>query len=261
MEFETLTLKVQENVGTITFNRPEAANAINLRLAQELFAAVTQCEDDSVRAVVVTGSGPFFCAGGDVKEFASHPEDTPRHIKELATWLHAALSRLTRLPAPVIAAVNGTAAGAGFSLAIACDLTLAAQSARFVMAYTGIGLTPDGGSTYFLPRLVGPRRTLELILTNRTLSAQEAEAWGLVSWVVADADLATEAATLASRLAAGPTAAFATSKRLLRLSATESLETQLENETQAIAAAARSQDFGEGLSAFLAKRPPRFSGR
>lgn len=261
MEFQTLTLKVENGVATITLNRPEAANAINLRMAQELVAAFSQCEDSAVRAVLITGSGRFFSAGGDLKEFASHVGDVPTRSKEVATWLHVAVARLARLAAPVVAAVNGTAAGAGFSLAMACDLALAAQSARFVMAYTSIGLTPDGSSSYFLPRLVGVRRALELTLTNRLLSAQEAEAWGLVNRVVADDQLPAEAAALAARLAAGPTTAFAAAKRLLLLSATESLETQMEHEAQAIGAAAQTEDFREGLDAFLAKRSPNFQGR
>lgn len=168
---------------------------------------------------------------------------------------HAAVSRLTRMDPPVIAAVNGTAAGAGMSLACACDLVLAAESARFTMAYTKVGLTPDGSSTYFLSRLVGLRRALELALTNRVLSAQEAFDWGIVSRVVADGELMAQADALAADLASGA-AALGASKRLLYGGWTETLETQLEHESQTISDISRTKDGKEGIATFLEKRAP-----
>jgi 2-(1,2-epoxy-1,2-dihydrophenyl)acetyl-CoA isomerase len=211
--------------------------------------------------VVITGAGRMFCAGGDLKSFATQGEQLPYHLQEVTTYLHAAISRFTRMDPPVIAAVNGTTAGAGMSLACACDIVLAAESARFTMAYTRAGLTPDGSSTYFLSRLVGLKRALELTLTNRLLSAQEAQEWGIVTRVVADANLLTEASALAAQLAGGATKALGTAKRLFHSGWTETLETQMEHETQAIANMARTADAREGIAAFLEKRAPRFKGQ
>jgi 2-(1,2-epoxy-1,2-dihydrophenyl)acetyl-CoA isomerase len=253
---------VQSNVAHIILDRQEAANSIDLNLARELMHTVLRCDDDPVvRAVVITGRGSTFCVGGDLKSFAADGERLSLHLKEVTTYLHAAVSRLTRMEPPVIAAVNGTAAGAGMSLACACDFVLAAESARFTMAYTKVGLTPDGSSTYFLPRLVGLRRALELTLTNRVLSAEEAFDWGIVSRVVPDEKLVEEAETLATDLASGATAALGASKRLLYGGWTENLETQLEHESQAISDISRTADGREGIAAFLDKRAPKFEGR
>ena len=253
---------MQDNVAHITLDRQEAANSIDLNLARQLMHTVLRCDDDpAVRAVVITGRGSTFCVGGDLKSFAAEGERLSLHLREVTTYLHAAVSRLTRMDPPVIAAVNGTAAGAGMSLACACDFVLAAESARFTMAYTKVGLTPDGSSTYFLPRLVGLRRALELTLTNRVLSAEEALDWGIVSRVVPDGKLVEEAETLATDLASGATAALGASKRLLYGGWTETLETQLEHESQAISDISRTADGREGIAAFLDKRAPSFEGR
>ena len=263
MDFETLRFEVVEGVARITLARPADANAIDLVLAQELLAAAARCDGDrGVRAVLVSGEGRFFCSGGDLGAFRrAGPEGMSPLIKEITTHLHAAISTLARMRAPVVVAVNGTAAGAGMSLACAGDLALAARSARFTLAYTRVGLAPDGSSTFFLPRLVGVRRTLDLLLTNRTLSAEEALAWGLVNRVVEDDALAREAFDMARCLAAGPTQAFAHAKRLVLDSLGESLETQMELEARAIADAARTADAREGMAAFFEKREPRFHGR
>jgi 2-(1,2-epoxy-1,2-dihydrophenyl)acetyl-CoA isomerase len=258
----TVLCDVQDNIARITLDRQEAANSIDLNLARELMHTVLRCSDDpAVRAVVITGRGSTFCVGGDLRSFAVHREGLSLHIREVTTYLHAAVSRLTRMDPPVIAAVNGTAAGAGMSLVCACDLVLAAESARFTMAYTKVGLTPDGSSTYFLSRLVGLRRALELVLTNRVLSAEEALEWGLVSRVVPDGELAAEADSLASRLASGATAALGASKRLVYGGWTETLETQLEHESQVISDVSRTADGKEGIAAFLEKRAPKFECR
>jgi 2-(1,2-epoxy-1,2-dihydrophenyl)acetyl-CoA isomerase len=262
MDFKALIFDVTEGVATITLNRPEVFNAIDVTLATELHSAALACDDDpAIRCVLFLGSGRAFCAGGDLKSFASQGTDTARHLKEVTTFLHAAISRLVRSNKPVVAGVHGAAAGAGFSLALACDLVVAAQSARFTLAYTKAGLTPDGSSTYFLPRIVGMRRALELTYTNRVLSAADAESWGIVSRVVADDALVGEAKSLATELAAGPTLAFGRSKDLLRRTWNETLESQMENETQAISASARTADYAEGSAAFFEKRSPHFSGR
>ncbi len=261
MDYTAIRFEQADGVATITLNRPEAFNSLNMVMAKELFDAAHRCDaDPAIRAVLITGAGRAFCGGGDLKSFAAQA-DTPRHLKEVTTYLHGAISRLARGDKPTIAAVNGAAAGAGFSLMLACDLALAAQSAKFTMAYTKAGLSPDGSSSFFLPRIVGMRRALELTLTNRVLSAAEAEGWGIVTRAVPDEALLQEARALAAQLAEGATLAFGKAKELLRQSFSESLETQMENETQAIAALARTADYREGSAAFFEKRTPRFSGQ
>lgn len=261
MSFETLLYETRDGVAYITLNREAAANAINLQMGRDLMLAALRCDEDAgVRAVLIRAKGKIFCAGGDLGSFSSAGEGMPRLLKELTTYLHAAISRFARMRAPVVAAVHGSAAGAGFSLACASDLLVCAESAKFTLAYTRVGLTPDGSSTYYLPRLIGTRRALELMLTNRVLSSQEALAWGLVNRVVADDQLAQESEGLARQLATGPTLAFGGVKQLLLSSANESLETQMEHEARAIADAARSSDAREGIEAFFAKRRAKFNG-
>jgi 2-(1,2-epoxy-1,2-dihydrophenyl)acetyl-CoA isomerase len=261
VDYTTLRFEVRDGVAHLTLDRPDAANALDIAMGRELLDAALRCEEDaSIRAVLITGEGRFFCAGGDVRGFAAQGERVPIHIRQLTTYLHGALSRFARGDAPVIAAVNGSAAGAGFSLVCACDVALAAESASFTVAYTRIGFAPDGGSTFFLPRLVGLRRAMELMLTNRLLSAREAFDLGLVTRVVADDALLAEAAELARQLASGPTRAFGATKRLLLGGMHESLETQMELESRAISASAGSSDGKEGMQAFVEKRAPRFRG-
>lgn len=261
MGSQTVLLERANGVATLTLNRPEAYNALSLELARELFAAVLEVgEDPAVRCVVVTGAGRAFCGGGDVKAFA---EGLPRVgvlLKELTTYAHGAVSRLIRMPKPVVTAVNGVAAGGGLSLALAGDLVVAAESARFTMAYSRIGATPDGSSSYWLPRLVGLRRALELFYTNRMLTAREALEWGLVTRVVPDGELRSAVGALAAELAAGPTWALGRGKWLFHAATWESLETQLELESQTIAQSGHTEDFAEGVRAFVEKRPPTFRG-
>jgi 2-(1,2-epoxy-1,2-dihydrophenyl)acetyl-CoA isomerase len=262
MGYQHLTLERRDQVATLTLNRPEAYNAFNLAFGREIFQAVLEADDDpQVRCLLVTGAGKAFCAGGDVREFVEHLPRIGSHTKELTTYLHGAVSRLCRTDKPVIVAVNGVAAGGGLSLVLAADLVLAAESARFTMAYSKIAATPDGSSSYFLPRLVGLRRAMELYFTNRTLSAREALEWGLVTRVVPDAELRPAAEALARELAQGPTRAFGAAKRLFRPATWESLETQMELEAQAIAASGRTEDFREGVTAFANKKTPSFRGR
>lgn len=262
MSYETLDFDIDDGVARITLARPEAANAIDLVMGKELLDVALRCDEATrVRAVVLTAKGKLFCAGGDLASFVEAREDLPRLLKELTVRLHAAISRFARMRAPVVAAVNGAAAGAGFSLLCACDLVVAGESARFTMAYTRAGLAPDGSSSFFLPRLIGGRRTLELMLTNRTLSAAEALDWGLVNRVVADDRVLEEASSLARELAEGPTAAYGLVKDLVLRSAVEGLESQMEHESRAIADAARTTDAREGIAAFFEKRAPRFQGR
>ena len=262
MTYETVTYEVADAVATITLNRPAAYNALDLTLARELFAATLEADEDrTVRCVVITGAGNAFCAGGDVKAFHESADRAGILIKQLTTYLHGAVSRLARTPKPVIMAVNGIAAGGGMSLALAGDLVVAAESAKFNMAYSKIAASPDGSSTYFLPRMIGLRRSLELHYTNRTLTAREAMDWGLVNRVHPDAEFRTAAAALARELAQGPTAAFGRAKLLFHQSTQESLETQMELEAQAIAQTSATDDFRNGVAAFVQKKPARFVGR
>jgi 2-(1,2-epoxy-1,2-dihydrophenyl)acetyl-CoA isomerase len=262
MAYQHLLLERRDHVATITLNRPDAYNALDLELGRELLHASLEVDEDpDVRCVVITGAGKAFCAGGDVKGFVDNLPRIGILVKELTTYLHGAVSRLTRSPKPVIMAVNGVAAGGGLSFALSGDLVVAAESARFTMAYSKIAATPDGSSSYFLPRLVGLRRALELYLTNRVLSAREALDWGLITRVVPDAELRTAVETLAHELAAGPTLAIGGAKRLFHQSTWESLETQMELEAQAIAASGHTADFREGVTAFANKKSPTFHGR
>lgn len=262
MAYNTLDYQLRDGVAWITFRRPDRFNALDPVMARELCDVANRCSSDpAVRAAIITGSGDqAFCAGGDVSVFAAHLDGIEMLVKEMTTYLHAAVSRFARMRAPLIAAVNGVAAGAGFSLVTACDLAIAAEDATFTSAYTRIGLTPDGSSTHFLSRLVGTRRAMELYLTNRVLSAREALDWGLVNQVVPAAGLAAAAGDLAGKLAAGPTGAHGGIKALLQSAASESLETQMELESRAIAAAGTSADGREGIRAFIEKRAARFTG-
>jgi 2-(1,2-epoxy-1,2-dihydrophenyl)acetyl-CoA isomerase len=262
MTYQHLLLDRQDHVATITLNRPEAYNALDLGLGRELFHATLEVDEDpDVRCVVITGAGKAFCAGGNVKDFADNLARIGILVKELTTYLHGAVSRLARSPKPVIMAVNGVAAGGGMSFALCGDVVVAAESARFTMAYSKIAATPDGSSSYFLPRLIGLRRALELYLTNRVLSAREALEWGLVTRVVPDAELKSAVDALARELAAGPTVAIGGAKRLFHQSTWESLETQMELEAQAIAASGHTEDFRAGVTAFANKQTPTFRGR
>ncbi len=261
MEYKNLIFELRDGVAHVTLNRPDAANALNLELSQELYDAMLRCDEDgAVRAVLLSGSGKMFCAGGDLKTFAARKDDLPSHLKLLTHFIHGAVALMARMDAPVISAVNGTVAGGGLGLVFGADLTIAAESARFTMAYTRAGLSPDASTSFFLPRMVGLRRALDLTLTNRVLSAREAMEWGIVNRVVIDAELPATAAALAREMADGATAAFGAAKRLLRESFNDTLETHLHSEARAIAERARNPDAREGIAAFLEKRAPRFRG-
>ena len=262
MAYKAMNFEMRDKVAWVTFNRPEALNAINAQATHEFYDIVNRIScDHSVRAVVLTGSGDrAFCAGGDVAEFQAKGDGVEALVREMTGVLHVGISRLAWLPAPVIAAVNGVAAGAGLSFAACCDLAIAADTAKFTSAYTHIGLTPDGSSTFFLTRLLGRRRVMEMYMTNRVLSAQEALDWGLVNRVVPAADLMSEVTKLATQLANGPTRAYAGVKKLVMMSPNDTLESQMERETRVIAEMAGTKDAREGISAFVAKRKPTFTG-
>jgi 2-(1,2-epoxy-1,2-dihydrophenyl)acetyl-CoA isomerase len=261
MNLDTLLYQVRDGVAHITLNREKAANALNLQMCRDLEAAALAAQEDAlVRAVVIGAKGKMFCAGGDLPAMSEAGDDAPALLERMTIHLHAGLSILSRMDAPVIAAIAGAAAGAGFSLVCATDLAVAGESAKFTMAYTAAGLSPDGSSTYTLPRLIGRRRAAELMLLNRRLTAAEALDWGIVNRVVPDAEVDATAGKLAAQLAQGATLSFGKVKQLLLASSSESLETQMELESRSIADSARTADGREGIAAFLAKRPPKFSG-
>jgi len=263
MSYETILFDVEENVATVTMNRPEAMNAINMQLGEELVDAMTRCRSDAnVRAVVLKGAGRAFCAGGDLKAFSEFLQADPvTAFRTFASKLHVGIVEVRHMEKPVIAQVHGVAAGAGMSLALACDLTIAAESARFIMAYRRVGLSPDGSSTYFIPRLVGPKKALEIFYMGDPIAAPEAERLGLINRVVPDADLEEETRAFARRLAQGPTLALGRAKELVYRSLGETLETQLEHERDFIALSSTTEDFMEGVQAFIQKREPKFRGR
>jgi 2-(1,2-epoxy-1,2-dihydrophenyl)acetyl-CoA isomerase len=261
MRFQSVEFEILDGLARLTLNRPEAANALDLEMAQELLTAATICEsDEGIRAVLLSGSGRMFSAGGDLGYFASEEEPLSKRVRELCENLHAAYLKFARMDVPLVAAVNGAAAGAGMSLACVADIALAAESASFCLAYTAAGLTPDGGATYFLPRMIGVRRAAELMLTNRRLSAAEALDWGIVARVVPDDELIAESEKLAYSLVRGPALALGATKKLLFASAVSDLEAQLEAEADVIVAMTDTRDSREGVQAFLEKRKPIFRG-
>lgn len=232
-------------------------------MAKELLDVAIFCsESEKVRAVVITGADNKFSVGGDLKSFANEGENEGEnissHLKGVTGYLHQAISLFTRMNKPFIGAVNGVAAGAGMSLACACDLTYATPNSKFVMAYNKIGLTPDGSGSYFLPRIVGMKRAFELMYTNRLLNAEEANEWGIVNQVVSEDELMTVVKDLAEKLASGPMNAFGATKKLFYHSDQESLESQMAMETEYIAQRASSEEGKEGISAFLEKREANY---
>jgi 2-(1,2-epoxy-1,2-dihydrophenyl)acetyl-CoA isomerase len=242
---------------TITLNRPDVLNAFNAEMHKGLAAALKEARGPDVRAVVITGAGRGFCVGQDLTEFRESPGDIGSRLRET---YHPNVLAIRALEKPVIAAVNGAAAGAGMSLACACDLRIAADSASFVPAFINIGLVPDSGGSYFVTRILGPARAFEWLASGRKLTAAEAHACGLVAEVVAGDALPASTAEIAAQLAALPTRAIGMTKRLIDHALDASLEQQLEREAELQTAATKTEDFKEGVAAFLEKRPPRFRG-
>lgn len=256
-----LLVDVADGIAFLTLNRPEMGNAIDLPMARALVEASILCQiDASIRCVVLTGAGKLFCAGGDVALFAAAGDQIPALLSELAGTLHMALARFGRMAKPFLTLVNGPAAGAGLSLAIGGDVVLAARSAHFTAAYGAIGLTPDGGMSWMLPRLVGLRKAQEIILTNRRIKAEEAEAIGLVTRLVDDDRLLEEGRATAASLASSAVLAIGAARALLQDSFSSGYETQLESEARAISAAGAHAECREGLASYFAKRTPDFKG-
>jgi 2-(1,2-epoxy-1,2-dihydrophenyl)acetyl-CoA isomerase len=242
---------------TITLNRPDVLNAFNSEMHRALAAALKDARDADVRAVVLTGAGRGFCVGQDLTEFREAPGDIGSRLRDN---YHPNIRAIRALEKPVIASVNGVAAGAGLSIACACDVRIAADSASFIPAFINIGLIPDSGGSFFVSRILGPARAFEWLASGRKLTAAEAYAWGLVSEVVETDALEARAAELAAQLAALPTRGIGMTKRLVDRALEASLEEQLEREAQLQAAATQTEDFREGVAAFLEKRPPKFRG-
>jgi 2-(1,2-epoxy-1,2-dihydrophenyl)acetyl-CoA isomerase len=263
---DRVLIDITDGIATVTLNRPQALNALDTAMAEALPAALSRCEEDpAVRAVVLRGAGDNFMAGGDIKMFGAllKEPDGPRraYFERLIHQVHYSILLLRRMPKPVVAAVKGAAAGFGVSLVLACDMALAADDAVFTLAYCQIGTSPDGGSTFHLPREVGRKKAMEIALLGDRFSATDAESAGIINRAVTSANLEAETAKLANRLAAGPTQAYGRTKQLLNAALDSSLETQLQAEAERFAASALTKDFAEGVTAFVGKRKPVFTGK
>ena len=255
-------VSVHDGVATVRLNDPPSLNALSAELAAELEAAVADLSSDpAVRCLVLTGTGRGFCAGGDVQSFYDARNDPEPVIRAVLDGLHGAVARILDAPFPTIAAINGVVAGAGMGVAMSTDLAIAVDSAVFTMAYTGIGVSPDGSSTWFLPRLVGTRRAMEMILTNRRVTANDAQELGLINRAVPEEEFEATVGDLARRLAAGPTLAYVRARHLIRSSLPNDPFSQLDAEADGIVAAGETHDFLEGITAFIEKRKPEFEGR
>ncbi|HRR42365.1 MAG TPA: enoyl-CoA hydratase-related protein [Syntrophales bacterium] len=263
MNFEHIVYTKENGVATIKFNRPKSFNSLDLDTSCEFVAAVEKCtEDVDVRSVIITGEGKAFCSGGDIAYFKKFLETAPSEpFRDVMKYLNLAIIGIRRMPKPVIAAVNGAAGGAGMSVAAACDLRICAASAKFRQAYTGIGMVGDEGWTLFVPLLIGFGRTMELLLLDPIFDAKQALEWGLVTQVVEDEKLKDTTLEIAAKLAQGPTKAYAIAKENLNRSMMANLESQLELERIGMMAASRTEDYVEGVRAFLEKRKPVFKGR
>ncbi|MBD0371693.1 MAG: enoyl-CoA hydratase/isomerase family protein [Pyrinomonadaceae bacterium] len=264
MSYETVQLEMREaGVAVVTLNRPAALNALTTEMAKEFLSAIGEARERGARSIVLTGAGKAFCAGGDLKEMRKMAEKEGRveaFFDEPLGLLNECVLLLQEVPLPVICAVNGVASGGGCNLALACDIVIAAESARFNQAFVKVGLSPDCGGTYILPRLVGTKRAAELMMTGDAVDARSAAEMGMINRAVADDELMETVMSLAVRLAQSPTASIAKTKRLLAESATNRLAAQLEAERQAQIESGQTKDFLEGVAAFIEKRPPRFTG-
>ena len=259
MSSPAITLNVQDGVAWLTLARPDKRNSVEPAFALRLHELAERCAaDPAIRCVVLTGSGKFFCVGGDIDAFSAAGDDAEAAVGALARSFHAGIYRLATMEKPLVTAINGPAAGAGLSLAIMGDIALAANSAHFTSAYSAVGLTPDGGASWWLPQLIGMRRAQEMLFTNRRIGAEEAVSIGLVTRVVPDDALHVEASAVATALAKGPVRALARCRALLMESANAGLHDQLDREAASIAKSAGAVEGQEGVAAFLAKRSPHF---
>lgn len=264
MKLGTVLYSLDSNIATIQMNRPEALNALSLELGRDLAAAVSQAIADEARAVILTGSGRAFCSGGDLRAMKAMGEadgNIEAFLDAPLKALHKVIVLIREAPIPFIAAVNGVCAGAGTNFALACDLVLASDDATFNEAFVRIGLSPDCGGSFFLPRAVGEKRAAELLMTGSAVSSQRAAEIGMINRVVPADSLLSEALDLAGKLAAGPTGAIARVKRMLNATFANDLASQLALEADCQIESGQSSDFKEGVAAFFEKRPPNFTGR
>ncbi|HEX8234242.1 MAG TPA: 2-(1,2-epoxy-1,2-dihydrophenyl)acetyl-CoA isomerase PaaG [Caulobacteraceae bacterium] len=264
MPYETILFEIKDGLARLTLNRPDRLNSFNAQMHGEVAQALSavEAEGSGARCLLITGAGRGFCAGQDLGDRAVAPGAEPVDLgHSVETYYNPLVRRLVTLPMPVVCAVNGVAAGAGANIAIACDIVLAARSARFIESFANIGLIPDSGGTWHLPRHVGQARALGMALTGEAVSAEKAEAWGLIWRCVDDDRLMEEAEALGMKFAAGPTRGLAATKRAIRGAWFKPLGEELENERDLMRELGRSVDYQEGVAAFMAKRPPRFEGR
>jgi 2-(1,2-epoxy-1,2-dihydrophenyl)acetyl-CoA isomerase len=263
MNFEAVNYHLSDAAAIITFNRPEALNALSLGLTRDLEAAIKKAVADGARAVILTGEGRAFCSGGDLREMRSMWEREGRieaFMEEPLRALHDVILLIRETPIPFVAAVQGVCAGAGTNFALACDIVFAAENASFNQAFVRIGLSPDCGGTFFLPRAVGEKLAAEIFMTGETISAERALAMGMINRVVAAENLMNEAMSMAMRLALAPTASIGRIKRMLNAAYSNNLQQQLELEHQCQIESGKGSDFKEGVTAFFEKRQPQFTG-
>jgi 2-(1,2-epoxy-1,2-dihydrophenyl)acetyl-CoA isomerase len=261
MTFETSLFSADAGVARITLNRPDRLNSFTVQMHAEVAQALDQAVEAGARVLILTGAGRGFCAGQDLSDRAVAPGGDGVDLGEsLENRYNPLIRRLTSLEMPVICAVNGVAAGAGANIALACDIVIAARSAKFIQSFANIGLIPDSGGTWTLPRVAGQARAMGLTLTGEPLTAERAEAWGMIWKCFDDDKLAEETAALAAKFASAPTKGLATTKKLIRESATRSLDAELDAERDAQRMLGRTHDYKEGVAAFMEKRPPKFSG-
>ena len=265
-KIEAILTERSDCILTLTLNRPEVLNALNGPLTEQLFDQLAAVENDaSIRCVVIRGAGGHFMAGGDLKlfhgELGRDSDERRRFFEKFVYQVHPLIQVIKRLPKPVVASVEGAAGGFGVSLMLACDLVIAADTSFYTMAYCSIGTSPDGSSTYFLPRTVGLKKAMELALLCERFDAETAHGLGMVNWVVPHRDLVSETTKLSKRLANGPTCAYGNTKKLLNASLHSSLDDQLQSEAESFAACAGTSDFVEGITAFAEKRAAKFKGK
>lgn len=263
MSYETIQLEMRDSVCVLTLNRPDRLNALNVQVALDFKAAVAEAIERGARVIVLTGAGRAFCAGGDLREMQEIAKKDGRReafFEEPLKLLNEAILLIRQTPVPFIAAVNGVASGGGCNFALACDLVIAGESARFNQAFIKIGLSPDCGGTFILPRLVGWRRATELLFSGDMVSAQAAAEMGMINSVSPDDELMSRVMAVADKLAQAPTAAIGQIKMLLDTSAVNDYGSQLDLERKTQIESGKTKDFVEGVTAFLEKRPPRFVG-